>query len=112
MQSTSANDAMPTRPFVANYSLADKIRGIGEAMTPRVVMEHVFAEPFQPFRIHPASGRTFEVRHPEFVKIGRNTLTIYAPPESDPDGPQRWEEIALVLIESIAPLSASVSAGS
>lgn len=84
-------------------------REIGEAMTPRVVMEHVFAEPFQPFRIHTASGRIFEVRHPEFVKIGRNTLTIYAPPESDPNGSQRWEEVALVLIESIAPSRASVN---
>jgi hypothetical protein len=81
-------------------------------MTPRVVTEHVFAEPFKPFQVHTASGRTFEVRHPEFVKIGRSTLTVYAPPEGNPDGPQRWEEISLVLIESIAPLDASVNSGS
>ncbi len=45
-------------------------------MTPREIMEIVFAEPFQPFRIHTASGRTFEVRHPEFVQMGRSTLTV------------------------------------
>lgn len=76
-------------------------------MPPRVIMDHVFAEPFRPFRIHMASGRTFEVRHPEFVQMGRSTLTVYAPHENDPDGPQRWEKISLVLIESIAPLDAA-----
>jgi len=81
-------------------------------MPPREVMEHVFAEPFQPFRIHTASGRNFEVRHPEFVQVGRNILTVFAPPEGDPNGPQRWEKVSLVLIESIAPLGASVSSGS
>ncbi len=74
---------------------------------PRVIMDHVLAEPFRPLRINMASGRTFEVRHPEFVMLGRNTLTVYAPPEGDPDGPQRWEEISLMIVESIAPLDAT-----
>lgn len=80
-------------------------------MTIRVILDHVCAEPFQPFRIHTASGRTFEVRHPEFVKVGRSTMTVYVPPENDPDGPQRWEEISLVLIESIAPLDVPIHPG-
>lgn len=84
-------------------------KGDNAMMTPRVIMEHVFAEPFRPLRIHTASGRTFEVRHPEFVKMGRSTLTIYAPPQGDPDGPLRWEEISLMLIESIAPLDAAAA---
>ncbi len=79
-------------------------------MTLRVVMEHVAAEPFRPFRIHTASGRTFDVPHPEFVKIGRTTVTVYTPPEGDSEGPLHWEEISLVLIESIAPLETSVKA--
>ena len=75
---------------------------------PREVIRHVFAEPFQPFRIHMASGRTFEVRHPEFVQVGRNVMTIYAPPENDPDAPERWEKVSYVLIESIASLNAPI----
>ena len=75
---------------------------------PREVIRHVLAEPFQPFRLHTARGRTFEVRHPEFVQVGRSTMTIYAPPENDPDGPERWEKISYMLIESIAPLGAPV----
>ena len=74
-------------------------------------MEHVFAEPFVPLRIHTASGRAFEVRHPEFIKMGRSTVTIYATPEKDPDGPQRWEEVSMLLIESIAPLGSTVGTG-
>lgn len=73
----------------------------------RVIVEHALAEPFRPFRIHTASGRTFEVRHPEFVQMGRSTLTVYASPENDPDGRQRWEQVSLMLIESIAPLDAA-----
>ncbi len=81
-------------------------------MTPREVMLVIFAEPFRPFRIHTASGRSFEVRHPEFVQMGRSTVTVYAPPDSDPNGPQKWEKISLLLIESIAPLDAPVNSGS
>ena len=29
-------------------------------MMPKEVIDHVTAEPFRPFRIHMASGRTFE----------------------------------------------------
>lgn len=78
-------------------------------MTPRIVIDHVLAEPFRPLRIHTASGRAFEVRHPEFVKVGRRALTVYAPPEGSPDGPQRWEEVSLMLVDSIAPLDAPVA---
>jgi hypothetical protein len=72
-------------------------------------MDHVFAEPFRPLRIHTASGRTFEVRHPEFVKMGRSTLTVYGPQGGEPEGPPRWEEVSLMLIESIAPLETSAT---
>lgn len=78
-------------------------------MTLRVVIEYVAAEPFRPFRIYTVSGCTFEVPPPEFVKIGRTTVTVHTPPETDPDGPLHWEEISLVLIESIAPLDTLVA---
>jgi hypothetical protein len=81
-------------------------------MSAREIVEHVLAEPFRPFRVHTASGRTFNVRHPEFVQVGRNVITIYSAPEGDPEGPERWEKISLMLIESITPLILdSASAG-
>jgi len=70
----------------------------------REILTHIAAEPFQPFRISTASGRTFEVRHPEFVQVGRSTMTVYSSSDNNPDSPQRWEKVSLMLIESIAPL--------
>ncbi len=69
------------------------------------IASYVGAEPFRPFRITTASGRTFEIRHPESVQVGRSVMAIYTPPEGSPDGPERWEKLAYMLIESIAPLS-------
>jgi hypothetical protein len=36
-------------------------------MAPREVLGHLTAELFRPIRIHTASGRTFEIRHPELA---------------------------------------------
>jgi len=79
-------------------------------MPAREVLTHITAEPFEPFRLHLARGRTFDVRHPEFIQVGRSTVTVYAPPVDTPEAPQGWEKISLVLIESVSPLGASVGA--
>jgi hypothetical protein len=73
-------------------------------MTPREVLGHIAAEPFRPFRIHTASGRDFEVRHPEVVQVGRSTLTIFAPLADLPDAEGTWIKLSLMLIESIEPM--------
>lgn len=75
-----------------------------DMMTAQNILNLLTAEPFEPFHIHTASGRVFDVRHPEFAQVGRNSLTIFAPPPEDPDGPQRWEKLSLMLIESVAPI--------
>ena len=33
-------------------------------------------------------------------------MKVYAPPENVSDGPERWEKLSYMLIESIAPLNA------
>ena len=79
-------------------------------MTPKEVMTHVTAEPFRPFRIRTASGRAFEVKHPEVVQVGRTTLTLSVPLTDDiPEGRGLWHKLSLMLIESIEPLEAPVS---
>jgi hypothetical protein len=78
-------------------------------VTWREVMTHVGAEPFRPFRIYTASGRSSEIRHPEVVQVGRTTLTISVPLADDiPDAQGPWYKISLMLIESIEPLDAAV----
>lgn len=76
-------------------------------VTPQEMLNHLTAEPFEPFRIHTASGRDFEIPHPEFAQIGRTSLTVFAPSEGSSDGANRWEKISLMLVESIAPLDRS-----
>jgi hypothetical protein len=75
----------------------------------RELINHVTAEPFEPFVLTTASGRRFMVRHPEFIQVGRSTCIVYTPPENNPDGPLYWEKISLMLLESLAPLPVDAS---
>ena len=78
-------------------------------MNYKEVMTHVTAEPFRPFRIHTVSGRSFEIKHPEVVQVGKTTLTISIPLTDDiPDAEGLWYKLSLMLIESIEPLDAPV----
>jgi hypothetical protein len=78
-------------------------------MTGREIQAFVDAEPFQPFRIHMASGRTFDVRHPEMIRIGRTSVTVFAFSQDDERFYMRVEMLGLLLIESISVLDTSVA---
>jgi hypothetical protein len=75
-------------------------------LAPRIVLDFVTAEPFRPFRMYMASGRTFEVGHPEMVKVGRSSVTVYMKPENESTTAERWQEVSLMLLESIEPKEA------
>ncbi len=77
-------------------------------LAPRIVLDFVTAEPFRPFRMHKASGRAFEVGHPEMVRVGRSSVTVQKRPEGDSDLSERWQEVSLMLLEWIEPLEAPV----
>ena len=71
---------------------------------PRIMIEFIIAEPFRAFKIHMASGRSFEVRHPEMVKVGRSSMTVFMKPEQDDSQQERWQEVSFMLLESVEPL--------
>ena len=75
------------------------------------IARYVGAEPFRPFRITTTSGRSFEIRHPEMVQVGRSTMTIftYLNTESE-ETKERQVEVSLLLTESVEPLDAITSA--
>lgn len=76
-------------------------------ITYQKIGSYVTAEPFRPFRIHMASGRDFEIRHPEMVQVGRTTMTIFTFLSDDPaTAKERQVEVSLLLVESIEPLAA------
>jgi hypothetical protein len=82
-------------------------------MTAGRVVRYVTAEPFRPFRIRMASGRVFEIRHPEMVQVGRTTLTIFTYLSDDADeAKEREHEASLLLVESIEPIDLKSTAGS
>ena len=73
-------------------------------IAPRTMIDLVTAEPFRPFRIHMASGATFDVGHPEMIKVGRSSLTVHLVSENGDDQPDQWREVSLMLLEFIEPL--------
>ena len=76
-------------------------------MTTEGMFRYLRAEPFRPFRIHMASGRTFDIRHPEMVKVTKNYLVIFSFVSDETDVFDNWDSVSLLLIESISYLESS-----
>lgn len=55
------------------------------------------AQPFRPFILHLADGRTFEVKHPEFLFLGHSERTAIV---DDVDG--SFEIIDPLLVTSVS----------
>ena len=81
-------------------------------MTLGKIGEYLSAEPFRPFRIKMASGEHYEIRHPEMILVGRSTVRVYKPSESDPEGPSHWHDLSMMLMETLEPLDLKSTAGS
>lgn len=78
-------------------------------MTAPEIQAYVDAEPFHPFRIHMASGRTFEVRHPEMIRVGRTSVTVFVFSQEDQQFYEHVEMLGLLLIESLSVLNPMVA---
>lgn len=71
------------------------------------LLTRVRATPFVPFRIRLNSGRTFDIRHPEMLRVGRSTANVYTFAGEPSDPFERMEMASLVLIETVEPLEAA-----
>ena len=80
-------------------------------IAPQELLNYLKAKPFRPFRIHMASGESFEVRHPEMARVGRNTLILFTFVSDNPDIYDRWETISLMLMERVSQIDATVPPG-
>ena len=78
-------------------------------MSPQEILNYTQAQPFRPFRIRMNSGRTFDIRHPEMVRVGKRDVLIFTFVSDSPEVYDRWENVSLLLIESISHLEASVA---
>jgi hypothetical protein len=55
-----------------------------------------------------ASGKTFDIRHPEMVKVGKMYLVIFTYVSDQPEIVDHWETVSLLLIENISFIDAPV----
>ena len=77
-------------------------------MTTQTVLGYVKAEPFRPFCIPLASGRTFDARHPEMVKVLKGCVLVFKATGDVLDFPDEWESVSLMLAESVSRPEAPV----
>jgi len=78
-------------------------------MTPKEVLNYLKGQPFRPFRMRMNSGRTHDIHHPEMVRVGRRDLLIFTFVSDSPEVYDRWDNVSLLLIESLSPLEAAVA---
>ena len=75
---------------------------------PQDILTYLRAVPFRPFWIHMASGRTFDIRHPEMIAVSRSSITIYTFLNDDEtEAKEHQVEVSLLLTESVEPLDAA-----
>jgi hypothetical protein len=69
-------------------------------MRDQALLSYVRAQPFRPFRIVMNSGKTYDVRHPEEVAVGRDMFIYYYRPQ--PGEPfDRMDMVGLLLVEHL-----------
>ena len=78
-------------------------------MTSKQVLEYVNAEPFRPFRILMNSGRSYDIGHPEMVRVGRDFLIMFSCENDNSDLIYRWETVSLLLVKAVSHLQAAVA---
>jgi len=79
-------------------------------VTSSVIQSYVKAQLFRPFRLNMASGKTFDIRHPEMIKVGKTYLVIFTPSADEVDVYDHFDTTSLMLIESVSYLDAPVQA--
>ncbi len=78
-------------------------------MLPADVLNLARQQPFVPFRLYLADGRTLEVRHPDMILVGVGSVTVGTP---DPTNPRLYsgvQYVDLMHIVSLEPLPKTVA---
>jgi hypothetical protein len=69
-------------------------------MRDKSILSYVRAEPFRPFCIVINSGKSYDVRHPETIAVGRDVFIYYH--RQQPDQPfDHWESVSLLLVQNV-----------
>lgn len=79
-------------------------------LTPQLLRDMLKAEPFQPFRIVMNGGKVYEVRHPEFVIVGRSFVNIHESNRPESGIVDRFHTVSCMLMEHTEFLESQTSA--
>ena len=79
-------------------------------ITSSQILSYVKAEPFRPFRLHMASGKALDIRHPEMIKVGKNFLLVFSFAAGEPDLAEQWESVSMMLTERVSHIDQPVTA--
>jgi hypothetical protein len=74
---------------------------------PNDLFEWSRANPFVPFRIHLNGGRTFDIRHPELIQVGRSTAYVFTRSGGPEDPVERMDMISLLMIETVQSIESA-----
>ena len=83
-------------------------------MSPAQLREHLWREPFRPFRVRLKDGRCYEIRYPKLNLVGESVFIIGLPAPDDPS-PRFYDRqvwVPLNVIDGIDLLPEPTPAGS
>ena len=78
-------------------------------LTPQTLLEYVKAELFRPCRLHMASGRTFDIRDPELIKVLKSNVQLFKVTGERLEIPEEFQSVSLLLTESVLHLEPTVA---
>jgi hypothetical protein len=76
-------------------------------MTADEVKVFLHKQPFKPFRIHLSDGRTFDIRHPDFVWVLKTRIEIGLADDPSTTTPDRAEFVSLLHVVSVEEMQAA-----
>jgi hypothetical protein len=73
-------------------------------MSPRDLKDTLRRLPFQPFRIVVTDGASYEIRHPDFLLVGKRTAYVGTASQQGTDIPERVIQVDMLHIIRTEPL--------
>jgi len=78
-------------------------------MRPQDIQQFLREAPFRPFRLTLTDGRTYDIRHPELLAIGRSSLIIGLPEDKEAPFYDDFVVVSLLHVMQAQPVTAAES---
>ena len=75
------------------------------------IEEAIRRRPFQPFRLFVTDGKTYDVRHPELVMLGKRSLAVGLAADLGQTSYDRLAQVDLLHVTRLEPLEAATVEG-